>query len=101
MLDVPEQSSPKCEAAEKLGLDFPRYFHLCARPWETGVDNELLDLADRLCTVAGMIMEDHNLLAVSRPKNLDDVAAKLQALATAGSDISKLVDAAQVLMRLG
>jgi len=101
MLDVPEQSSPKCEAAEKLGLDFPRCFHLCARPWETGVDNELLDLADRLCTVAGMIMEDHNLLAVSRPKNLDDVAAKLQALATAGSDISKLVDAAQVLMRLG
>jgi len=101
MLDVPEQSSPKCEAAEKLGLDFPRYFHLCARPWETGMDNELLDLADRLCTVAGMIMEDHNLLAVSRPENPDDRAAKLEALTTAGSDISKLVDAAQVLVRLG
>jgi len=27
MLDVPEQSSPKCEAAEKLGLDFPPNFH--------------------------------------------------------------------------
>ena len=101
MLDVPEQSSPKCEAAEKLGLDFAPDFHLCVRPRETRMDNELLDLADRLCTVAGMIMEDHNLLAVSRPENPDDRAAKLEALTTAGSDISKLVDAAQVLVRLG
>lgn len=29
------------------------------------MDNELLDLADRLCTVAGMIMEDHNLPAIT------------------------------------
>ena len=65
------------------------------------MDNELLDLADRLCTVAGMIMEDHNLLAVSGSKNPDDRAAKLEALSTAGSDILKLVDAAQVLVRLG
>jgi hypothetical protein len=101
MLDVPEQSSPKCEAAEKLGLDFPRYFHLCARPWETGVDNELLDLADRLCTVAGMIMEDHNLLAVSRPKDAHDRAARLATLTMAGSNISKLIAAAEVLVRLG
>jgi len=65
------------------------------------MDNELLDLADRLCTVAGMIMEDHNLLAVSRVKNADDRAAKFEALTTVGSDVSKLIAAAQVLVRLG
>jgi len=65
------------------------------------MENELLDLADRLCTVAGMIMEDHHLLAISRVKNSDDRAAKLEALATVGSDISKLANAAHVLVRLG
>lgn len=65
------------------------------------MDNELLDLADRLCTVAGMIMEDNNLLAVSRPKDVHDRAARLDALTMAGSDISKLVAAAEVLVRLG
>ena len=65
------------------------------------MDNELLDLADRLCTVAGMIMEDHSLLAVSTAKSPDDRAAKLEALSTAGSDIFQLVAAAQVLVRLG
>lgn len=65
------------------------------------MDNELLDLADRLCVVAGMIMEDHNLIAVGRTKNVDDRAAKIETLSTAGSDISNLVAAAQVLVRLG
>jgi len=65
------------------------------------MDNELLDLADRLCTVAGMIMEDHNLMAVSRPKDADDRNARLDALTAAGSNISKLVAAAEVLVRLG
>jgi len=31
-----------------------------------------MDECDRLCTVAGMVMEDHNLMAVSRSKNPDD-----------------------------
>jgi len=31
------------------------------------MDNDLLDLANRLCTVAGMIMEDSSLIAVSSP----------------------------------
>lgn len=65
------------------------------------MENDLLELADRLCTVAGMIMEDNNLPAVSTPKNADDRAVTLEALNIAGSDISKLIDAAQVLVRLG
>jgi len=65
------------------------------------MDNEVLDLADRLCTVAGMIMEDNNLLAVSRPKDADDRGVKIEALSTAGSGISKLIAAAHVLINLG
>ena len=65
------------------------------------MDNELLDLADRLCTVAGMIMEGHNLMAVSRCKDVDDRAARLATLTMAGSNISKLIAAAEVLVRLG
>jgi len=56
---------------------------------------------DRLCTVAGMIMEDNNLLAVSRSKDVDDRAARLATLTMAGSNISKLIAAAEVLVRLG
>jgi len=63
------------------------------------MDNELLDLAHRLCTVAGMIMEDHSLLAVSRPKDVHDRGARLGTLTIAGGDISKLVAAAEVLVR--
>jgi len=65
------------------------------------MDNELLDLADRLCTVAGMNMEDHNLMAVSRSKDVDDRAARLATLTMAGSNISKLIAAAQFLIQLG
>lgn len=65
------------------------------------MENELLDLADRLCTVVGMIMEDENLIAVRIPTSTEERAATLEALSVAGSDISKLIAAAQVLVRLG
>ena len=65
------------------------------------MDNELLDLADRLCTVAGMIMEDHNPAAVSTPRDADDRAATLRTLEGAASDIAKLITAARVLVQLG
>ncbi|MGD9710813.1 MAG: hypothetical protein AB7V46_01955 [Thermomicrobiales bacterium] len=65
------------------------------------MDNELLDLANRLRLVAGMIMEDHDLTAVGRSENVDDLAIKLQALGTAGSEIATLAAAAQVLVRMG
>ena len=64
------------------------------------MENELLELADRLCTLAGMIMEDHNPMAVSTPVNADERAVTLHALCIAASDISKIVDAAAVLVRL-
>jgi len=91
----------RMQTRRKAGSGLPERLPPVWPAWEAHMDNELLDLADRLCTVAGMIMEDHHLLAISRVKNSDDRAAKLEALATAGSDISKLANAAHVLVRLG
>lgn len=65
------------------------------------MDNELRDLADRLCTVAGMIMEDHNLLAVSTTADAIALDAKLISLAAAADDMGALFAAARVLLRLG
>jgi len=66
------------------------------------MDNDMLDLVDRLCTVAGMIMEDHHLSAITTSKM--DVTAKAECLADlagAGQDIFTLIAAARVLTRLG
>ena len=68
---------------------------------ETHMDNELLKLANGLRLAAGMIMESNDLVAAGRFQNADDLAARLQALATAGDDIATLAAAAQVLIRLG
>ena len=64
------------------------------------MDNELLDLANQLRLAAGMIMEDHDLVAVGQLKGADDLNARLQVLRTAGSDISTLAAAAQMLVKL-
>lgn len=66
------------------------------------MDNDMLDLVDRLCTVAGMIMEDHHLSAITTSQL--DVTAKAECLldlAGAAQDISTLIAAARVLTRLG
>lgn len=65
------------------------------------MENDLLELANRLRLAAGMIMEDHDLIAVGRSENIEDLGIRLQALGNAGTDIAKLVAAAQVLVRLG
>jgi len=64
------------------------------------MDNDLLDLADRLSTIAGMIMEDHNPIAVSTPRTPEERIQRLDALGTAGHDIAALAHAAKVLVRL-
>lgn len=65
------------------------------------MDNDLALLADQLCTVAGMIMEDHNLLAVSSVADAAARSAKLETLGTAADDLVSLIAAAKVLVRLG
>lgn len=67
----------------------------------SAMENELLDLADRLCTVVGMIMEDNNLIAVSTPKSSEERLQRLLMLVEAGDEITKLIAAAKVLVRLG
>ncbi|MGE0774571.1 MAG: hypothetical protein AB7G25_02955 [Sphingomonadaceae bacterium] len=65
------------------------------------MDNDLLDLADRLRVVAGMIMEDNNPLAVSTTSDPMALTAKLSELALAADDMASLIAAAKVLLRLG
>lgn len=65
------------------------------------MDNDLLDLADRLCTVVGMIMEDNSLIAVSTLGDLAAAQPKLGTLGAAADDMAALIAAACVLERLG
>ncbi|MGE0775293.1 MAG: hypothetical protein AB7G25_02700 [Sphingomonadaceae bacterium] len=65
------------------------------------MENDLLDLADRLRTVAGMIMEDNHLTAVSVASDTNPRDTTLDTLAAAGSDIAILMAAAKVLVKLG
>jgi len=65
------------------------------------MDNDLLDLANRLCTVAGMIMEDSNSIAVRSPRSLQERKRQIETVAAAGEDIKALMAAAKVLVRLG
>lgn len=65
------------------------------------MENDLLDLADRLRVVAGMIMEDNHLAAVGITSDANPRDATLDTLATAGSDIVMLMAAAKVLVKLG
>ena len=65
------------------------------------MDNDLLDLANRLCTVAGMIMEDSSLIAVSSPTSPQERRRQIENVALAGDDIKALMAATKVLVRLG
>lgn len=65
------------------------------------MENDLLDLADRLRTVAGMIMEDNHLVAVGVTSDINPRDITLDTLAAAGGDIATLMAAAKVLVRLG
>jgi len=65
------------------------------------MDNDLLDLANRLCSIAGMIMEDSSLIAISSPKSSREQRRQIENVAMAGEDIKALMAAAKVLVRLG
>jgi len=65
------------------------------------MDNDLLDLANRLCTVAGMIMEDSSVVAIRPPKSPQERPRQIETVAVAGEDIKVLMAAAKVLVRLG
>ena len=56
------------------------------------------DLIDRLCTHAGMIMEDLSATAILAQAK-SDRRAKIRLIRSAGEDIAALADAAEVLAR--
>ena len=82
-------------------MDFGAASRLMSPAWEADTDNDLLNLANRLCTVAGMIMEDSSLIAVPSPKSPRERSRQIELVATAGEDIKTLMAAAKVLVRLG
>ena len=55
-------------------------------------------LVDRLCELAGTIMEDISVTAVSVGKT-EDRATKIEAVRAAGADIAALGQAASTIMR--
>ncbi len=78
----------------KLGLDFRRNSRRHAAM------DDARDLIDRLCTIAGMIMEDVSAMAVV----IDEAilrGEKIRIIRTASQDIDVLAEAASVISRRG
>lgn len=59
------------------------------------MDNER-ELIDRLCTAAGMIMEDASAVAVDIGQDTNQLRAKLEGLRRSAADVVSLLDAATV-----
>jgi len=69
---------------------------------EAHMDDDMLDLADRLCTVAGMLMEDGSVLAITTAKlDRPTKAARIAELEASVDNMRVLLTAAQILVRLG
>ena len=58
------------------------------------------DLIDRLCTRAGIIMEDVSPVAILTRGECDD-ASRIEQIRAAAADIAVLADAASVILRRG
>jgi len=57
------------------------------------------DLLDQLCTLAGTIMEDASIDAVTIPPSQDDYLAKIERIELAGLHILRLARAAKIVLQ--
>lgn len=57
------------------------------------------DLIDRLCTLAGMIMENVSAEAVGIEAGRDRLSAKIERIRNSATDVAALADAAAVVLR--
>lgn len=62
--------------------------------------DESRDLIDRLCTRAGMIMEDVSVVAIVTGRE-SDAASRIEQIRVAAADIGALAEAASVILRRG
>ena len=62
--------------------------------------DDIRDLIDRLCTWAGMIMEDVSPVAISTGGE-SDAALRIEQIRAAAADIGALAEAASVILRRG
>jgi hypothetical protein len=93
MLDVPAKSNGIGALGSKLHLDFAGRSRL-----RQDMDDDTADLIARLCTRAGMIMEDMSVLALragSIPES--ERAPALTRLELAASQIAALIAAARAM----
>lgn len=58
-------------------------------------------LVARLCTVAGMLMEDALPTALFRPASVEERTGNLATLSAVAADIAALIRAAEVVARRG
>jgi hypothetical protein len=56
-------------------------------------------LVVRLCTVAGMLMEDALPTALFRPASVEEITSNLATLSATAADIAALIGAAEVVAR--
>jgi hypothetical protein len=90
------------EISEKLRLDLAGILILCIATCtgEPLMDHDSLDLIARLCTRAGMIMEDISVLALaSPPADPQALTLSLAELSEAAEDIGALITAAKSVVR--
>jgi len=59
--------------------------------------NDERELIDRLCTAAGMIMEDASACALDISQDADHLGAKLQGLRRSAADVMIIIAAAAAL----
>lgn len=57
------------------------------------------DLIDRLCTLAGMIMEDASAEAVAIETDRNKLTSKIRTIRNSAADVATLADAAMVVLR--
>lgn len=62
-------------------------------------DEDAEELVTRLCTVAGMLMEDALPTALFRPADAEAITSNLGSLRTMAADVAALIRAAEVLAR--
>ena len=61
--------------------------------------DETKDLIDRLCTLAGMIMEDASAEALAIESGRDKLATKIGRIRNSAADVAALSNAAMVVLR--
>jgi hypothetical protein len=79
-------------------MDCPTSFRLCAGK-EAQMEQETIQLVRRLCSEAGIIMEDTSAVALITPTNSAELRAVVDQLAKAIVRMGAIIAGAQAMLR--